>query len=264
MSNQLIPVFTGEISGALTQLVDAALLHKFVESKQDFSTWIKKRIVDYEFTQGIDFIIPQKNGSQESITYGKDRIDYHLTLDMAKELGMVERNEKGREIRKYFIEVEKKAKAQYGLKDAKRTLDPTKLTKTNRAFIALAKLNGLKGNQAILTADKATAKIEGYSPLELLGIELTTDIKQKTLTPTEIGLQIGGISAIKVNKLLEEAGYQNMLRDSHNNPIWEPTKKGICFGEMLDTHKKHGDGTPVKQWKWYSTIIDEIATTEAA
>jgi phage anti-repressor protein len=109
MQNQeLIPVFAGNLAGISAQLVDARTLHGFLESKQDFSTWMKKRIADYGFLQDIDFIIPQKNGAQKSITYGNDKIDYHLNLDMAKELSMVERNDKGREARRYFIECEKR------------------------------------------------------------------------------------------------------------------------------------------------------------
>jgi len=113
MSNQeLIPVFAGEIAGVPAQLVNARELHIVLESKQDFSTWLKKRIADYEFLQDVDFIIPQKNGTQKSITYGNDKIDYHLTLDMAKELSMVERNAKGKQARRYFIECEKRLLSQ--------------------------------------------------------------------------------------------------------------------------------------------------------
>ncbi|WP_157679092.1 antA/AntB antirepressor family protein [Methylovulum psychrotolerans] len=104
----LVPVFSGEIAGLPAQLVDARALHKFLGSKQLFQSWFKKRIAAYGFLQDIDFIAIQKNIAQESKTYGQDKLDYHLTLDMAKELGMVERNEKGRQIRRYFIDCEAK------------------------------------------------------------------------------------------------------------------------------------------------------------
>lgn len=61
------------------------------------ATWIKNRIKNYEFIEGIDFIAG-------NFLPGSERIDYHLTIDMAKELSMVERNEKGKQARQYFIE----------------------------------------------------------------------------------------------------------------------------------------------------------------
>lgn len=126
----------------------------------------------------------------------------------------------------------------------------------SKALIDLAKLFGLEGNQAVLSASKAAKKMYGYSPLELLEVELISPVKEKTLTPTEIGLQLGGLSGQKINKLLEELGYQTNFRDSHENIVWSPTEKGKSHGEMIDTAKKHNDGTPVKQWKWYASIID--------
>lgn len=102
----LIPVFSGEIAGQSVQLVDARLLHQFLESLQDFTNWIKNRIADYGFLEGQDYSIILSNRSDGKA--GKRRTDYHLTLDMAKELSMVERNEKGRQARRYFIDCEKR------------------------------------------------------------------------------------------------------------------------------------------------------------
>ncbi|UNF41199.1 antA/AntB antirepressor family protein [Bartonella krasnovii] len=88
------------------QTVNARDLHAFLESKQDFSTWIKKRIMTYAFLAGKDFIrFHKKMEANNAIA-----VEYHLTLDMAKELAMVERNEKGKQARQYFIECERRAK----------------------------------------------------------------------------------------------------------------------------------------------------------
>jgi phage anti-repressor protein len=106
MSNQeLIPVFAGEISGVSAQLVDARSLHKFLESERQFSNWITYQIDAFGFEQGIDFI---KINNFVNGKNSKPLIDYHLSLDMAKELSMVERNAKGREARRYFIECERR------------------------------------------------------------------------------------------------------------------------------------------------------------
>lgn len=102
-------------------LVDARELYNHLEVKQDFSTWIKHRIDKYGFIEGEDFSTILKKS-----TGGRPLKQYGLTLDMAKELAMVENNEKGRQARRYFIAVEKKAKEQH-LKP-KSTLEILELT----------------------------------------------------------------------------------------------------------------------------------------
>ena len=108
MASQLVPVFAGEIAGTSVQLVNARTLHNFLEVGRRFATWIVERIDEYGFVQDQDFLISQ-NG-ETKIGRGGDRRskDYHITIDMAKELAMVERNDKGREVRRYFIECERR------------------------------------------------------------------------------------------------------------------------------------------------------------
>ena len=101
----LMTVTPGEIGGQTTQLVDARLLHDFLGVGKDFTTWIKLRIRQYGFEQNQDYLLTQTGEQLPSGT--KWRSDYMLTLDMAKELAMVERTPKGRQARRYFIECEK-------------------------------------------------------------------------------------------------------------------------------------------------------------
>ena len=86
--------------------VNARDLHEFLESKQQFSDWVKGRIKQYNFTEGIDLV--QFHNFMKSDS--KPRVDYFISIDMAKELSMVERNEKGKQARQYFIECERKSK----------------------------------------------------------------------------------------------------------------------------------------------------------
>jgi anti-repressor protein len=89
--------------------VDARQLHAFLESKKDFSTWIKDRIEQYGFIEGEDFIsnlLPNFGGKGQ----GRPTKEYYLTIDVAKEISMVERNAKGKQARQYFIECERKTK----------------------------------------------------------------------------------------------------------------------------------------------------------
>ncbi|HCM1957584.1 TPA: antA/AntB antirepressor family protein [Salmonella enterica subsp. houtenae serovar 43:z4,z23:-] len=106
MTIQLIPVFSGTISNETALLCNARDLHTFLEVGKRFATWITERISEYQFIENQDFLIISQN--REKISRGRPAKDYHLTLDTAKELAMVERNEKGRQIRRYFIECEKK------------------------------------------------------------------------------------------------------------------------------------------------------------
>ncbi|EMQ4393216.1 antA/AntB antirepressor family protein [Escherichia coli] len=108
MTSQLIPVFNGTIANETTLLVNARDLQTFLGVGKRFASWITERIAEYGFVENQDYILVSPN--REIKGRGGDRRskDYHLTLDTAKETAMVERNEKGRQIRRYFIECEKK------------------------------------------------------------------------------------------------------------------------------------------------------------
>lgn len=111
-NSTLIPVFSGTLANSMVQLCDARTLHAFMQVKRDFTTWIKSRIRKFGFTAGEDFLAVE-NLSSPDLVSAKSRAqklsDYHLTLDMAKELAMVENNEQGRAARRYFIACERKA-----------------------------------------------------------------------------------------------------------------------------------------------------------
>lgn len=102
----LITIGSARIDGEETQTVNARELHAFLENKDHFATWIKDRIAQYDFAENRDFVTYSENTEK-----GRPRFEYALTLDMAKELAMVERNEKGKQARAYFIECERRAKA---------------------------------------------------------------------------------------------------------------------------------------------------------
>lgn len=115
MANQaLIPVFTGQITEEQTQLCNARDLHASLQVGRDFSNWIKGRVEEYSFVEGVDFVILQNLSSPKSGSSKARRqtmTDYHLTLDMAKELAMVENNDVGRLVRRYFIKCEAELRA---------------------------------------------------------------------------------------------------------------------------------------------------------
>lgn len=103
----LIEIVDRSIGDESVQTVNARDLHAYLCVGTEFGHWIKRRIEEFEFVQGIDFVTSFLR--VESGGDGKGQ--YHLSLDMAKELAMVERNDQGRKARQYFIECERRARA---------------------------------------------------------------------------------------------------------------------------------------------------------
>ncbi|MBA0171236.1 antA/AntB antirepressor family protein [Pectobacterium versatile] len=116
----IVPVISGQIGGRETHIVSAKALHKALGVRRDYSTWLSERIKDYGFDQGVDYVVfdspvlgnqrtenNQLDGSWVTKRGGDRRSkDTGLSLGMAKELAMVERNEQGRAVRRYFIQCE--------------------------------------------------------------------------------------------------------------------------------------------------------------
>ena len=103
--NELIPV--NYENDKMT--ISARKLHEFLEIKTHFKDWFP-RMTEYGFIEGEDFNLlkneqVQNEGSRE---VKRMVVDYVLTIDSAKEISMIQRNEKGKMARKYFIELEKK------------------------------------------------------------------------------------------------------------------------------------------------------------
>lgn len=111
--DEIVPVYTTDTN---IKVVNARELHKSLEVKKDFTNWIKTNLKTYNVAETIEnkpfalkgeseidavrIVIPATNTTPK-------KVEYILTLDTAKELAMMSRCEKGREIRKYFIAIEK-------------------------------------------------------------------------------------------------------------------------------------------------------------
>lgn len=88
-------------------LIDARLLHTKLKVRSLFANWIKRRLQEFDFDEGKDFF-----PILEKSTGGRKLVEYHLTIDVAKELAMLERNEVGKTVRRYFIEAEKELRTK--------------------------------------------------------------------------------------------------------------------------------------------------------
>lgn len=102
----LIEIVDRSIGDESVQTVNARDLHAFLENKDHFATWVKDRVAQYGFVQGLDFTTYSGNSEK-----GRPSLEYAVSIEMAKELAMVERTSKGKEARQYFIECERRARA---------------------------------------------------------------------------------------------------------------------------------------------------------
>lgn len=85
-------------------VVSARDLHRFLQVKTRFTLWVSRVLEKYEFVENDDYVLFNFD------TFDNQKVNYALTLDCAKQIAMVQNNQKGKEARKYFIQCEKIAK----------------------------------------------------------------------------------------------------------------------------------------------------------
>ena len=182
----------------IDKTVSARELHTFLEVQTRFNDWIKNRIEQYDFVENQDFLVVTEKkvtmtDAGEKATLTKE---YHITLDMAKELSMVERTEKGKQARKYFIECEKKLKEQ----TAPQPVQPIGETEDKLRTIILALEHTTLSDVA-----KETAIITSAETLTGISIGYRPQIEQTTYSATELG-DVLGISANRVGRIANAHG----------------------------------------------------------
>lgn len=128
-------------------------------------------------------------------------------------------------------------------------------SRTFAAFKSIAITAGLEGNAAIVSADNAMKRLHNVSPLKLLQIELKNPDQQYLLTPTQIAERLKLSGPREVNRLLAAKNFQ--VKEAK---CWIPTQKGKPFATLLDTGKRHSDGTMIQQLKWRESVLDELRT----
>lgn len=171
------------------QLVSARDLHKGLDIKKRFSAWVSQNFKGFE--EGADFtrvpggtVVKSGNGTVRKYD------DYYLTIDMAKELCMMSKTEKGKEVRKYFIEVERKWN------------DPQEVVK--RGYAILQNEN----TQLKLENKNLTIQLEeSNKKADYLDVILGTP---DALAISQIAADYG-YSAVKFNKLLHKVGIQHKV-----------------------------------------------------
>lgn len=121
----------------------------------------------------------------------------------------------------------------------------------------IARMIGCDKNAAAISANNHVYQSAGTNVLSLLGQTHLEADKQALLF--NVSDLMPGISGVKMNKMLHAAGMQ-----TNQDGRWIPTDSGLAHCRVFDTGKKHGNGTPVQQVKWFKSVLPELSLSEAA
>lgn len=200
--------------------VSARDLHDFLEVKTAYKDWFP-RMCEYGFTEGEDFnplkIERVQNEGGRMVTRTVD--DAVLTIDMAKELCMIQRNEKGKQARQYFLQIEKDWNSPEKVMARALQIAGDKLKRLENKVEADA--------QKVLFADAVSA-----SKTSILVGELAKLLKQN-------GVDIG---QHRLFRWMRENGY---LIRRNGTDFNMPTQKSMDLGlfTVKETAITHSDGT---------------------
>lgn len=191
------------------QLVNARDLHLFLEVKTSFADWIK-RMLEYGFEENEDYSTNLKKENRQTLK------EYALTLDTAKEISMLQRSDKGKQARKYFIDCEKKMKSQL----------PSTFSEALRLAADQAEAIE-KQTKQINTLKQA---IETQTPLVNMAKSLFSKKNEITVSEASKLLNIKDLGPKKLVKAMKKAG---LLM---NKPGTEPYQKDIQNGKFSYRH----------------------------
>ena len=211
-------------------VVSARELHNFLEVETPFNKWFP-RMCEYGFTENQDFwtFLSESTG-------GRPAQEAALSIDMAKEICMIQRSEKGKQARQYFIQLEKDWNSPE--KVMARALD-----------IAHRELNSLKvANIQLLAENEAQRQtIADFEPVRQY---VDTILNSKgSLATSQIAADYG-MSARALNRILREEGIQHSV-----NGQWILYKKymGQGYTDSRTIHITHTDGRPDTKMQTYWT-----------
>ena len=241
MKEELIKITTNEEG---KQLVSARELHEKLileEGKEErFSQWFKRHL-QYGFEENIDFTSVKiftvvNNGAKRELQ------DYAITIDMAKEICMLQKSDKGREFRKYFIECEKKLKTQVPQLTEEQKLALLVFEGGFSAVEASKKMVELQTKPLLETIETQKPKVEYVDKfMNGDGLFLISEIAKKV-----------GITAVRANNILKENKiiYKNGKK---YYPYAKTPKDWYGYQESVGK-----DGAVYSQLKWTSKGVYEI------
>ena len=210
--NELIKLNEQTINNEMVQTVNARELHSFLEVGKDFSTWIKARLKTLGSVKNEDYLLTKIGEQLPSGT--KYKTEYFVTLDTAKHLAMMEKNDRGFQVRQYFITCEKLAK-QASTASLSDQLKVAQIGLLNRVLDEFGDKISPQARETLLLvgSEKFLGINTGYRP----------PVAQQTYSASEIGERLG-ISGNKVGRLTkahnlktEEYGIWVLDQSAHSN-----------------------------------------------
>jgi prophage antirepressor-like protein len=234
---------------------------RIVEDSEGNPWWVAKDVCDAlgikNPSQAIEFLDDDERsmfniGRQGEVNIISESGLYGLITNSRKE----EAKSFQRWVRKDVLPSIRKT-GSYSLPDHEpETLVP--VSREFKAAVAIARAAGLKGNQAVLCANKAVRRIMGVNTLEIINAtHLICEEQEIHLTASDLG-KLLGLSGQKANRLLESHGLIESFRDHKNRLKWRSTAKGSPFTVLKDTGKKLSDGTPIQQMFFLESIKTQI------
>jgi len=233
--------------------VNARDLHAFLESKRDFSNWIKDRIDKYDFIENQDYQVFNNFG--ENSKGGRPSIEYALSISMAKELSMIENNVRGKQARKYFINCEEFA-TQKIVEEKKSTKREPSLTTKVRVGLewvkGVSEVLNLNDSSKLSLISKVAAPLGLPTPdyIQSHGI-----LKSATELLKEAGLSISAQAfnqrAIQKGILCDMKRKSSKGKDKHFKSI---TESGLAYGE----NQVNPNNTKETQPLWYEEKFNEL------
>lgn len=218
-------------------VVSARELHDFLEVETPYRIWFP-RMQEYGFTEGSDFN-PYKNvrvQMEGNRTVNREVDDAALTIDMAKEICMIQRSEKGKQARQYFIQLEKDWNSPE--KVMARALD-----------IAHKQLAELKGENVKLLAENERQQqvIADFEPVKQY-VDIILQSKG-SLATSQIAADYG-ISARELNRILHDEGIQHKVNSQW---ILYRGHMGKGWTDSRTIQFTHSDGRPDAKMMTYWT-----------
>lgn len=214
-------------------------LHRFLEIGTQYKKWMD-RMIEYGFIENVDFAVLVKNVYDETAFGGKRKItDHIIKIEMAKEIGMIQRNEKGKQIRKYFIKVEEEYK-----KEKQNKLPQTYLEALKELVVKVEENEKLKleNKKQQETITVQTQTIKEYEPkVSYYDIILSSN---ELLTITLIAKDYG-MSGKEMNKKLNEMKIQYKLGNN-----WLLYQDYSSFGYTKTKTTTLDNGKTVTNMRW--------------